>query len=95
MLNRRLIVIAIMGALLIALGCNGTRPIQGENLLDRNWGRSYETAKYNQMLNPDAGKNLEPVVGFDGTAAANNSDKYRDSFKEQEGSEVVNILKLQ
>ena len=69
--------------------------MQGETRLDRNWGRSYEAAKYNQMLNPDAGKNLEPVEDLDGTAAGNNLDRYRDSFKERQESEVVNILKLQ
>ena len=40
-----------------------------DSQLDRNWGRSFEAAKYNQTLNPEAGKNTEPVVGIEGPAA--------------------------
>ena len=29
-------------------------------------GKSYETAKYQQILNPEAAKDLEPVEGLDG-----------------------------
>jgi hypothetical protein len=68
--------------------------VQRETLLDQNWGRSYEAAKYNQILNPDAGRNLEPVVGMDGVASENTVNKYDQSFTEKKG-EVTNILKLQ
>jgi len=64
-------------------------------LSDQNWGRSYQTAKYNQILNPDAGKNLNPVEGLSGNAAENSVEKYNDSFKEKSKQETVNILKLQ
>ena len=64
-------------------------------MLDQNWGKSYETAKYNQILNPEASKNLDPVLGLDGQAAESNVEKYRDSFKETSRHETVNILKLQ
>jgi hypothetical protein len=64
-------------------------------MLEKNWGRSYETAKYNQILNPDAGKNLDPVIGLDGQASDYNMEKYKSGFKETEGAEVTNILKLQ
>jgi hypothetical protein len=37
--------------------------------IDQNWGRSYETARYNQILNPEAEKNLEPVEGIEGVMA--------------------------
>jgi hypothetical protein len=47
------------------------------------------------MVNPDAGKNLEPVLNLDGTPAEYNVDKYKDSFKEAGPQEIVNILKLQ
>jgi hypothetical protein len=78
-----------MFALLV--GCSG----QQETLSDQNWGRSYQTAKYNQILNPDAGKNLNPVEGLSGNAAENSVEKYNDSFKEKSKQETVNILKLQ
>jgi hypothetical protein len=77
------------------LSCSGTTPAHRESLLDRNWGRSYETANYMQLLNPEAEKNLDPVVGLDGSASAYNVDKYQESFKETEPQEIVNILKLQ
>jgi hypothetical protein len=64
-------------------------------MTNRNWGRSHGTAIYNQMLNPDAAKNLDPVSGLDGAAADNNVKKYQESFKEKESKEIVNILKLQ
>jgi hypothetical protein len=34
--------------------------------LDRNWGRSFEAAKYNQTLNPEAGNHSAPVEGLEG-----------------------------
>jgi hypothetical protein len=48
-----------------------------------------------QLLNPDAEKNLDPVVGLDGNASADNVDKYRKSFREEGQQEIVNVLKLQ
>jgi hypothetical protein len=77
------------------LSCSGTTPTHKETLLEQNWARSYETVNYIQLLNPDAEKNLEPVVGLDGSASDSNVDKYRKSFKEEGQQEIVNILKLQ
>lgn len=78
------------------IACSGSSDLtQRETLLDKNWGRSYETAKYNQILNPEAGKNLEPVVGLDGVAAENVVNKYDQGFKEKKEAQVTNILKLQ
>jgi len=68
--------------------------IQRETLLDQNWGRSYESAKYYQSLNPDAGKNLSPVTGMDGVASENTVNKYDQSFSDKKTQEVTNILKL-
>jgi hypothetical protein len=87
---------AVLIGLVFALaGCNGAYMYQEETDLDRNWGRSYETAKYNQILNPDAGQNLDPIEGLDGTAAEYEIEDYRDSFKGGSEKEVVNILQLQ
>lgn len=89
-----LLLIALLLAAVVS--CGGSRNVfEGETPLDRNWGRSYEAAKYNQMLNPNAGKNLEPVVGLDGVAAENTVNKYDQSFKEKKAQDVTNILKLQ
>ena len=73
MVNKR-VVIAL--AVLLAIGISGcskgnvSNPLgPGESQLDQNWGRSFEAAKHNQTLNPEAGKNLKPVEGLQGPAA--------------------------
>ena len=38
--------------------------------LETDYGTSYKLQKYNQIANPDAEKNLKPVEGLDGQAAA-------------------------
>jgi hypothetical protein len=55
---------------LAVIGCNHySSNMRQESELDKNWGRAFETAKYNQTLNPDAGKTSEPVVGREGPIA--------------------------
>jgi hypothetical protein len=71
--------IGFLAALSVLSGC-AMFSSQGESRLDRNWGTSFETAKQNQILNPAAGKNLEPVVGFDGRAATGSMESYRQRF---------------
>jgi len=66
-------------------GCAGNIPeAQRVDYLNMNFGKSFESAKNNQILNPDAGKNLEPVVGLNGEAAEYGVDKYKKSFETQE-----------
>ena len=95
MLKRHLLIIGIFAGLLVISCGTRTTLFKWESTLEKNWGRSYETAKYNQILSPDAGKNIDPVLGLDGQASDYNVGKYKDSFKETETAEVVNILKLQ
>jgi len=57
---------AIGGGLLLALllgGCSNTP------YWDAHFGEAVELAKAQQILNPDAGKNPDPVAGIDGRAA--------------------------
>jgi hypothetical protein len=61
--SRPFIVIGLIAALSICSGCAGT-PV-----LDRYWGDSLEAAKSNQIKNPEAQENLEPVTGLDGQVA--------------------------
>jgi hypothetical protein len=93
MLRRHFLIIGIFSGMLFITSCAGTTPYSKDSLTNRNWGKSKETAIYNQMLNPDAAANLEPVSGLDGSAAENNVEKYQDSFKEAEPKETVNALK--
>jgi hypothetical protein len=65
------IVKIIMGAVVAAgiMGCSQHAVVQRESRLDKNWGRSFESARYNQILNLEAEKNLEPVKGLYGPVA--------------------------
>jgi hypothetical protein len=74
----------IVGGIVIS-GC------AGPSVLDQNWGRSVETAKFNQTLNPKAGENPEPVVGLDGRSAENAIEAYRQSFKPEDNAAGYNI----
>ena len=97
MLRKCISITAIIAAASLIFSCSGTTISQrgSKSMLDRSWGRSYETAFYNQMLNPDADKNLEPVLHLEGPAAEHTIDKYNESFKETKQQEVVNVLQLQ
>ena len=95
MLTRCLIFIAIMSIMSVVLSCSETTPAPEQTLLERNWGRSFESINYMQMVDPEAGKNLDPVLGLDGNASGNNIEKYQKSFKETEQNESTTILNLQ
>jgi hypothetical protein len=82
MLTTYIKLIGLIAVLSVSSGC-GTLP-QRETLLDRNWGASFETAKQNQILYPEAGKNLDPVVGLDGQVAEASMEKYRGITKVEE-----------
>jgi hypothetical protein len=87
----------IMVALVILLSTGCTRQIyhDGGSPIDKNWGRSFEEQKYSQIIDHEAGNNLDLVVGLDGKAAVNTVESYQESFKGKQNNEVVNILKLQ
>jgi len=94
----RFITISVIAlAFLIGIsGCRGGNiSFQDETALEKNWGRSHELQKYNQIVNLDAGKTVQPATDMDGAASANAVDRYRDSFKSGKQQETVNILKLQ
>ena len=64
--------VTILAVLFIAalFGCNHYSAYQSQpSELDLNWGRAFETAKYNQYLDPDAGKTTDPVIGREGPIA--------------------------
>ena len=83
MLKKTIALTIACAMLALSAGCSSSGPVHEETLLDKNWGRSVETAKYNQILNPDAGKSLTPVEGLNGKAADNSVKKYEDSFKKE------------
>ncbi len=52
--------------------------------VETDYGTSYKLQKYNQIANPDAEKNLKPVEGLDGQAAAAAMTKRHKEFEKQE-----------
>ncbi len=48
--------------------------------LEEDYGKSFNQAKAGQILNPQASKNLQPVTGLSGEAAAASEAKYLQSF---------------
>ena len=50
--------------------------------LDKDYGRSVEQARQNQILNPEGRRNLEPVTGLHGKAAQATIEKYLKSFEQ-------------
>ena len=84
--TKRLVFTSLVISGLVFVGC-----ATNNTTLDQNWGRSVETARYIQTLNPDAGQNLETVEGMDGESAINTFDTYRKSFKGEEKSSDYDI----
>ena len=67
-------------AVVSVTGCT-TRP----TTLGPDYGLAYTMANDHQILNPDAGKNLDPVQGFEeGAAAKHTMERYRSSFEKPE-----------
>jgi len=75
MLSRPSIIIAFGITLLFFAGCST------QSTLEKNWGSSFESVKVNQIANPEASENLEPVVGLDGQLAEQNMESYRQGCK--------------
>lgn len=73
--------IAILCALAFAAGllvsCAPSR-------VELDYGTSHKLQKANQIANPDAEKNLKPVEGLDGQAAAAAMTKHRKEFEKPE-----------
>ena len=83
-------IIGIAIALPVLFGCNSMN--QREALVDDNWGRSYETVRFSQIVNPDAGENMVEDQGTDGITVEHNYDKYQKSYKKDESvSQTINV----
>ena len=75
---------------LIITGCSNS------SYLDNNRGRSFETAKFNQTLNPNADKNLAPVEGMEGIAAERILEGHiKGGGQKEKPSSGIGILNLQ
>jgi len=95
MFNRWIMLIAFTGLVAMFPACGTHQSLHQESMLDNNWGRSFESQKYNQILHSDAGKNVTPVTGLDGQAALKAVEKYREtSLEKAGGSSEFGILTI-
>jgi PBP1b-binding outer membrane lipoprotein LpoB len=74
---RKIIYIVALGMTALFLTGCATEPSR----VEMDYGTSYKLAKYNQTLNPDAEKNLEPVTGIDGQVGEKIIEKYNKGFE--------------
>ena len=74
MLSKPSIVIAFSVTLLFITGCT-------QGTLNTHWGSSFEASRANQIANPEASENLDPVAGLDGKLAEQNMESYRQGSK--------------
>ena len=63
-------------ALTLLAGCAETTPYY-----DSRFGEAVTAVTAQQVLNPDASRNLEPVRGLEGQAAASTMDRYHKTFE--------------
>ena len=88
--KKTMILIGIAIVLPVLSGCSSMS--QRKLVLDQNWGRAHETARFTQTINPDAGEYISEEQGIDGVAAKYNYDKYRKGFKVDETpTQIFNI----
>ena len=92
-MSKSLAGILIAGFVIMAIGC-ASSAIPEDSSLERNWGRSYESALYLQTANPEAGQSLEPITGMNGGASENVIEGYEKSFESDSSGEVTNVWKL-
>lgn len=76
--------LAVSGTL---AGCVSPTPLS-----DQHFGDAVRAATAQQILNPDAGRNTDPVSGMDGPAAKDAIDLYQDSFKAP--PPVTNVINI-
>jgi hypothetical protein len=81
-----LVMIALIVAVAFLAGC-ATEP----GRVEMDYGVSSKLAKFNQTFDPDAEKNLDPVLGIDGQAAQRSYDQYLKSFEKPEKQPVLQL----
>jgi hypothetical protein len=74
-------------ACLLATGCSHVTPNY-----DAHFGEAVRDAKKKMTLNPDAGKNGDPVAGMDGRAARESMNQYHESYKTP--PPAVNVINI-
>jgi hypothetical protein len=73
---RRIALAWLAVAVLLTAGCTF-----GPTRLEADYGNSLSLAKFQQVLDPMAARNLEPVYGFDGVAASRTMTIFGETFR--------------
>jgi hypothetical protein len=80
MMNRTFKRAALLGAIaFLSTGCVHRAPF-----MESQMGQSLNLIKAQQTLNPEAGRNTNPVAGIDAKAAKSGYDQYQKSFSTPE-----------
>jgi len=74
MIKRWLLVSGWIALFFLLMSCVASR-------LETDFGTSTRLLKINQIHNPEAERNLDPVYGLDGKAAQATTEKYRKDFE--------------
>jgi len=67
-------ILAVMTVGLVVGACAPTT-------ISPNWGTAYQDMRAKQVLNPEAGEQLDPVEGQDGKVNATAMEAYRKGFE--------------
>lgn len=62
--------------------------------LDSHFGEALNIAKAQQIVNPDAARNPDPVSGVDGQAAQAAMDSYNKTFKAPPKTTISNTINI-
>ncbi len=85
MITKTSMVIGLLAMFLILTSC------AGPSRVEMDYGTSYKLAKFNQTLNPEAERNLEPVNGLYGGAARATMERYQKGFEEKSEAPIYSI----
>lgn len=86
--TRNLIALTVLPVCLLA-ACAPLTPN-----LDSHFGDAVNIVKAQQIINPDASKNLDPVSGVDGKAAQAAMENYDKSFKAPPPTTISNTISI-
>jgi hypothetical protein len=70
---------ALCASVFLISGC-----VQRTPYLDSHFGESVTLLKAQQVLNPEAARNTDPVAGIDGKAGKSAYDEYQKSYRTPE-----------
>jgi hypothetical protein len=88
MQTRHLMLMAVLPITLLA-ACQPLTPN-----LDSHFGEAVNIAKAQQIVNPDASQNPDPVSGVDGKAAQSAVENYEKSFKTPAKTTITNTISI-